>query len=115
MDIYQEILELLKKEYSEGSTYQKMAEDKNVSYSYLRGLLNGINPPEKLSLEILFKLFPRAAINLNGDKIIANGHQAIGINNGTVTQSMDSVIDKILSTDDLTAEEKIKVLKVLKQ
>ena len=115
MDIYQEILELLTKEYSEGSTYQKMAEDKNVSYSYLRGLLNGINPPEKLSLEILFKLFPRAAINLNGDKIIANGHQAIGINNGTVTQSMDSVIDKILSTDDLTAEEKIKVLKVLKQ
>jgi len=96
MDIYQEILDLLRKEYSEGATYQKMAGDKKVSYSYLRGLMNGINPPEKVSLEILFKLFPHAQITLNaGDQINGNattghGPAIVGHHNHVTAAAEDS-------------------------
>ena len=125
MDIYQEILDLLRKEYSEGATYQKMAGDKKVSYSYLRGLMNGINPPEKVSLEVLFKLFPRAQITLNaGDQINGNattGHgPAIVGHHNHVTAAAESsaeafrhkIQDEIIRAD-VDPEAKVKILNII--
>lgn len=96
MEIYKEILDLLKNEYSAGATYQEMAGKKKVSYSYLRGLMNGVNPPEKLSLEVLFKLFPRAQINLNagetinGNATTGNGPAIVGHHNHITANAEDS-------------------------
>ena len=59
-----------------GATYQEMACRKKISYSYLRGLMTGTNPPEKLSLDVLFKLFPKATINLHGGASGSNGNVA---------------------------------------
>ena len=96
MDIYQEILELLRKEYSEGSTYQEMASRHGVSYQYLRELMQGIKRTDRISLEILFKLFPHAQITLNaGDQINGNattghGPAIVGHHNHVTAAAEDS-------------------------
>ena len=67
-----------------------------------------------MKLETLFKLFPKAEIKLERPQIA--GDNAIQVQ-GNLTMSADesAVIDKILNDDTLSAEEKVKVLKVLKK
>ena len=120
MDIYQEILDLLQAEYMNGATYQEMASRKKISYSYLRGLMTGTNPPEKLSLDCLFKLFPKATINLHGGAAAVNASgtngNVVGVNNGMIGGDWIHVaLQKILETKELTSDEKVKVMKVLEK
>lgn len=114
MDIYKRIISSLKEEYEAGATYQELAEKYGVSLSYVRELLAGIKPVERLSLETFFKLFPGAAIALDGGiaaPVVNNGHNA-GTMNGVVNGSRQD-LRKILDSEDLNAEEKVKMLKVL--
>lgn len=104
----------------DGKTNQEeIAKGLGISRPYLNRLLNKKRPIDGITLRALRKLFPNATLHLHCDTVSADNsgtnNGVVGVNNGTVTQSMDAVIDKILSTDDLTAEEKIKVLKVLKK
>ena len=68
-----------------------------------------------------FKIFPHAKIDLRGDVSIINApeNKGVVINKGHINaiapSCLDSVMDKILSSEELSAEEKIKVLKVLKK
>lgn len=79
-----------------------------------------------MALKTFFKMFPRATINLHGSGDVggntvsgngnAFGHSNYVVNNGPITQScIDSVMDKILNTSDLTAEEKVKFLSILRK
>lgn len=120
MDIYQEILDLLQAEYMNGATYQEMASRKKISYSYLRGLMTGTNPPEKLSLDCLFKLFPKATINLHGDNVSINAPgnhgNVAGVNHGMIGGDwIHTAMQKILDSQELTSDEKIKMMMVLKR
>lgn len=118
MHIYDEILERLRNEYEKGATYKEIAKEKNISYSYLRGIINGVNPPEKLSLELLFKIFPHATINLSGDsvKISNNNGTAFGVINGNVQNSFghsissEYIIKTIIEDTIISSDEKIELL-----
>lgn len=119
MDLYEKILSMLKEEYENGATYQEMAKKYGLSYSYLRELLLGIKPVGRMSLDFFFKLFPAATISVEGKTIVPVVNN--GTNSGAMTgviqygDNADKVLNQILSTEDLTAEEKIKVIKVLKK
>ena len=105
------------KEEHKKSTYDEMSSKYGIAHSYLHNLLNGKRGMDGLTIKMLNKLFPQATLNLHGD-IYNSGtnNGVVGVNNGTVSNDCLSAIEnKILSTDDLTAEEKIKVLKVLKK
>ena len=107
MDIYKEILDILKQEYESGATYQEIAKKHNISYQYTRALMQGERPAERISLECLFKLFPQATINLHGDSVIAKNsginNGLIGVNHGTMHSAPveDFRSRAILATIDL--------------
>lgn len=85
---------------------------------WLNGNAKTIRPRnwEKLYPHIKQYLPPDCCITSGDSSPIVNGHHAIGINNGTITQScLDSVIDKIISNPELSDAEKIKFIKVLKK
>ena len=63
-----------------------------------------------MKLETLFKLFPNAEINLSGAQLA--GDHAIQIQGGVKSET-SAVINKILEDASLTAEEKVKFLKIL--
>ena len=120
MDIYEKIINHLREEYSSGATYQELASKYGVSYTHIHNLLNGKRAVSGISLDFLFRLFPKAQINLHGDAVsIAapqNRGNVVGVNHGSVaTDCLSGVMNKILSTEELTAEEKVKVLKVLQK
>ena len=101
MDIFEEIIAHLKKEYASGATYQELAIKYGVSYTHIHNLLNGKRAVSGISIDLLFHLFPQAQISLYGD--VAKNNLC----------SMEEIMDKILNSEELTAEEKVKVLKVL--
>ena len=116
-----QILEYIKTEYSNGrSTQQEIADTLHVDQQTINRLLSGKRKPDGLTVGTFDKMFPHAKIDLTGTSAIISAPQnsgaVVGVNNGSVSADcLSSVMDKILSTDDLTAEEKVKVLKVLKK
>lgn len=87
MSLYQEILEALKKEYNDGATYQEMAQKYGVSYTHIHNLLNGKRAIDGISLKFFFRLFPNAAVTINGGivaPVVNYGHNH-GTMNGVVT------------------------------
>ncbi len=112
MNIYEKIREELMREWRSGTTQQEIADRAKVTNPYINNLLSGKRKVESMKLETLFKLFPKAEISLNGAQFA--GDNAIQIRGG-VSFANDDVINKILDDETLTAEEKIKVMKVLKK
>ena len=119
MDIYEKIITHLKEEYASGATYQELSRKYGVSYTHIHNLLNGKRAVSGISLDFLFRLFPKAQINLHGDAVsIAapqNRGNVVGVNHAPIADCLSGIMDKILSTEELTDEEKVKVLKVLKK
>lgn len=114
-----EILNVLKKEY-EKSTYQQMAKKYGIAYTYLYDIMRGKYNPDSLTLKKINKMFPDAVLHLYGDKVTITAPQnqgnVVGVNNGAIGgDCLSAVLDKLLATDELTAEEKVKVIKVLKR
>lgn len=114
-----EILRVLKEEY-EKSTYQEMAKRHNISYTHLYDIMQGKRPTDCLTLKKLNTMFPDATLHLYGDKVTITANQnhgnVVGVNNGAIGgDCLSAVLDKLLATDELTAEEKVKVIKVLKK
>lgn len=86
--------------------------------AWLNGTAKTIRPRNWQKLYPLIQKYLPANFNTtNGESSqIVNGHHAVGINNGTITQNcLDTVFDKILASEKLSDEEKVKVLKVLKE
>ena len=112
MDIYDKIIEMLKKEYADGATYQELADKYKVSYTHIHNLLNGKRAVSGISLDFFFRLFPKAAVKFSA------GVVNTGTNTGVMScgnSGMDDAIDKILASEELSDSEKIKVIKVLKK
>ena len=111
-DIYEKIREALRQEWQNGATQQEIAERANVTNPYINNLLSGKRKVESMKLETLFKLFPQAEINLSGAQLA--GDHAVQIQGG-VSMDTRNLMNKILSTDELSDAEKVKVLKVLQK
>lgn len=115
-----EIIAKLKAEYDKGMTYQEIAKKHGVSYTYIHNLFDGNRDPEGLTIKKINRIFPDAVLYLSGDNVTITANQnqgaVVGVNHGAVNTDLLSVIlDKILLTEELSAEEKIKVIKVLKK
>ena len=116
-----DIISALKSEYASGMTYEEIAKKHGVSYTYIHNLFSGKRSVDGLTLKKINKLFPDAILHLYGDKITITANQnhgnVVGVNHGGAieTDYLSTILDKILATEDLTAEEKIKVIKVLKK
>lgn len=109
--IYKEIQERLIAEWRKGATQREIADRANLTDAYINNLLSGKRKVETMKLETLFKLFPNAEINLHGAQI-AGDHATQVINQGG---DFEKNAEKILNDETLSAEEKIKFLKVLKK
>ncbi len=117
----EQILEYIRAEYDSGhKTQQEIANALNIEHPTINRLLSGKRSADGLTIGTFDKMFPHAKVDLTGTSAIISAPQnsgaVVGVNNGSVSADcLSSVMDKILSTDDLTAEEKVKVLKVLKK
>ena len=116
-----EVLAALRKKYANGDTQSEIAKNLGIGQSYFCQLISGKRPIDGLSLKKFNQLFPDCVVHLYGDKVKinapANSGNVVGINNGSVAGNdcMDWVMDRILAADELSSDEKIKVLKVLKK
>ena len=115
------ITEALLREYRKGKTYQEIAKDGGVSYSYLHEIMTHKRSADSLTVKKLNSLFPDCILSLTGDHNIninapRPSDSVIGVNNSvTVGNFLDTAIDKILGSEELSDAEKVKVLKVLKK
>lgn len=114
-----EFVERLKELHQAGKTYEEIAGITGIARSNVACAINGSRPPKNLTVDALAKAFPNMTISLSGDKtkisVRENAGNVVGVNHGTVGGCLDWAMDKILGTDELSADEKIKVLKVLKK
>lgn len=111
-----EFVDRLKELYQNGNTYEEITHITGLSRSVIAYAITGSRPPKNLTVDALLKAFPEATINLQGKvvaPVINNGNNS-GVMQTSVS-GIDSAIDKILASEELSDSEKIKVLKVLKK
>ena len=111
--IYKEIKDSLLSEWQKGLTQRQIAERAGLTDAYINQLFSGKSKVEAMKLETLFKLFPNAQINLQGAQIA--GDNALQIQMAAEDNSFERNAEKVLNDDSLSAEEKVKFLKVLKK
>jgi len=102
--------------YQTGTTQQEISEKTGVAQSYIADLMSGKKKFGGLTLRKINQLFPDATINLHGDTVMADNSGALVENDTPANIEAAFLIDKIdriVDSDELTAEEKVKVLKVL--
>ena len=113
------VTEYIRQQYAAGKTQAKIAEELNVDNPTINRIISGKRKVELLTIGTFQKMFPHAAVDLRGAALIhapQNRGNVVGINNGHMgANCLSEIMDKILSTEELTAEEKIKFLKVLKK
>ncbi len=112
-DIYEEIREAIRKEWQNGATQQEIANRAGVTNPYINNLLSGKRKVESMKLETFFKLFPQAEINLNGAQFA--GDHSVQIQGGVSILDTQDMFNKILRSEKLSAEEKVKILTVLQE
>ena len=114
-----EFVERLKELYFAGKTYEEIAKATGLSKTCVASAISGTRPPKNLTVDALLKAFPDAAISLHGDRVSIDAPQnsgnVVGVIRGNAANCVDWAIDKILESEDLSADEKVKVLKVLKK
>lgn len=116
----QEILDALKMMHENGNSYVEIGNKLGVSKSYVHSLLKGVREIDGLTIRKINQLFPQAILILEGDKISiqANNNQGnvVGVNHGSVNNTIVSdIMEKVLNSEEFTADEKIKVLKAMRK
>lgn len=122
MDIYQEIQERLKKERDAGATQSEMSRRTGLGQSHISRLLDtkrGAEQMKRLGLETFFRLFPDARIVFGDERIMGNVHhntnspviQGDGNTIGAATgeETAAQFLKRIMSSDDIDAETKVKL------
>ena len=69
MIIAETVRNIIQSEYDAGKRQREIAQEHNVSRSYIQSLLTGRCPYEGITLDSLSRMFPRATLNLNGGGI----------------------------------------------
>ena len=115
-----EIIAALEDLHASGKTYERIAKESGIAQSYIYNLIHGKRDIDGLTIKKINQLFPQAILILEGDKISiqANNNQGnvVGVNHGSVNNTIVSdIMEKVLNSEDFTAEEKIKVLKAMRK
>lgn len=123
MNLKDQILDILKKEYEAGKTQNMIAKKYNLTQTDVQRLLSGKRSVDKLSLKVFMRMFPNASINLTGDIVSVsadNNSSAFGQVNGNISISgkttsgiPSDILKEIMSNKDLPASEKIELIKGL--
>lgn len=114
MDIFDEIVAKIRAEIDNGATYESLAQKLNVPKSSLNCFANKTKDVGKMTLYTFLKLFPRAKITLEAP--IHNNGIIATVNHGSVNHNyLNEVEKKILDDSDLSSDEKVKFLRVLKK
>ncbi len=123
MNLKDQILDILKKEYKAGKTQNMIAKKYNLTQTDVQRLLSGKRSVDKLSLKVFMRMFPNASINLTGDIVSVsadNNSSAFGQVNGDISISgkttsgiPSDILKEIMSNKDLPASEKIELIKGL--
>lgn len=123
MNLKDQILDILKKEYKAGKTQNMIAKKYNLTQTDVQRLLSGKRSVDKLSLKVFMRMFPNASINLTGDIVSVsadNNSSAFGQVNGNISISgkttsgiPSDILKEIMSNKDLPASEKIELIKGL--
>ena len=117
----EEVIKDLREQYANGETQGEISKRTGIGQSYFCQLISGKRSIDGLSLKKFNQLFPDSVVQLHGDKVKidapGNSGNVVGINHGSVEcqDCREWAMDKILSSNELSADEKIKVLKVLKK
>ena len=122
MSLSDEVFKEMKRLYDGGMTQEEVAAHCHIKHSQAQRILSGSRSAGGLRLETLDKMFPHATISLYGDTVSIHADQnqgsVVGVNRGTIGQEQDilsRIESKIIDTDALNDEEKIKVLRVLRK
>ena len=115
-----ELFRDLRSQWESGKTQEELSRKSGVSRSYLCELLSGKRDIENMTIKKLNQLFPDSVFLTRGDHISItaerNRGNIVGVNRGTIgSDCLSAVMDKILSSEDLSDAEKVKVMKVLKK
>ena len=118
MNLKDQILDILKKEYKAGKTQNMIAKKYNLTQTDVQRLLSGKRSVDKLSLKVFMRMFPNASINLTGDVVSVsadNNSSAFGQVNGNINISDSSpeikaITRGIMDTKDMSAGEKGRAL-----
>ncbi len=127
MDIYHEIQERLKEERDTGVTQNEMAQRTGLGQSHISRLLDskrGAEQMKRLGLETFFKLFPDAQIIFGGGNrrigdvhhntnspVIQGDGNTVGTTGG---ESAAAFLKRIMEADDIDAETKVKIYRMMK-
>ena len=122
MSLSDEVYKEMKRLYEGGMTQEQVATHLHVRHGQAQKILSGTRSASGLELGTFDKMFPHASVHLYGDSVSVhadhNKGSVVGVNRGTITHERDILFEienKILSADELTAEEKVKVLQILKR
>lgn len=123
MDLSDRIRTLLKEEY-DSSTYEAMAKKRGLSYAHIRGIILGEKDPLHMQLDMLFRLFPHARIELEpgagsvtGTATAGSGTAIVGHHiqtGGNGARDLDAVLDGVMRSD-LDPAAKVAVYQIIRQ
>lgn len=111
MTISEQVRKVLQDEYNSGVTQTKLAEKYGIDQGYISCVISGKKKPSLQLIDSVLHSHPSAENIKGGAVVINNGGNNYGnaINNFTLSD----IIKKITDTEALTAEEKIKFIKVI--
>lgn len=126
MTIFEEIYDLLAEMKRRGITQQEIANNSGVSRPYICQLMNpkdGVERIKHLELSKFLKLFPDARIVFGGDRRIGDVHHntnspVIQGDGNTVAaqpseETASAFLQRIMEADDIDAETKVKIYRML--
>ena len=119
--LYQAFLEM----YHSGMSQQQIAKQTGVAQSYIANLISGKRKFDGLTLRKVQKLFPGATISIGnrsiGDHNVVHPNARVQSDNNFLSDDRTAVekfrselIDKIIGSDEITDEERGRVLRIIR-
>ena len=120
MSLGDQVRATFKAEYDAGDTYREIADRHGVSYTYVRGIILGIDPPGGISLAKLETMFPHATLDLRGassSQVMQNcgngNRQVMGTTSSDSLASYQLRLYRGLAGLDISDDAKAKVLALI--
>lgn len=125
MDYVETIRRRLKEMITAGMTQEDISKQTGITQSHISKLLSAKRGPEHmkhLRLDTFLKLFPDAHIEFGGDRRMGNVHhntnspviQGDGNTIGTPGETAAAFLKRVMASDDIDAETKVKLYRMMK-
>lgn len=124
MCIAEQIVEYVRSIYNDKKvTQDELATLWGVSQNYVCRILSGKADPERISVAVLQRIFPKATLNINGCSaqsvsgvgVVVGEHISdVAINATGNAEKMTAIKNAILDSETLGPEAKVEVLKIIK-